>query len=218
MLRRGTKFTPGEVFDTYLAARLVGLKEVGLASLVKEFFGIELPKSSQKANWARRPLTQTMIEYAINDTLYLIELANGYLRSYIPGPMGMVSGSCQRRSWLPVRIERKIRSEFGRFQEATRFREGLSQYCGYFGTGGMPKRRMRIAPASRLYGTRSLSRSRNWPKRVVSAFRRGSRVQGESGYIPSCNRRWNYPNRNGLSAFRRFEFGRPANRISVWSS
>src|ERR1700719_3083589 len=75
MLRRGTKFVPGEVFDTYLAARWVGLKEVVLASLVKEFFNIELPKSSQKANWARRPLTQTMIEYAINDTLYLIDLA-----------------------------------------------------------------------------------------------------------------------------------------------
>jgi ribonuclease D len=75
MLRRGTRFAPGEVFDTYLAARLVGLKEVGLASLVKEYFNIELPKSSQKANWARRPLTQTMIEYAINDTLYLMELA-----------------------------------------------------------------------------------------------------------------------------------------------
>jgi ribonuclease D len=75
MLRRGTKFVAGEVFDTYLAARLVGLKEVGLASLVKEFFDVELPKSSQKANWARRPLTTTMIEYAINDTLYLIDLA-----------------------------------------------------------------------------------------------------------------------------------------------
>ena len=75
MLRRGTKFVAGEVFDTYLAARLVGLKEVGLASLVKEFFDVELPKSSQKANWARRPLTPTMIEYAINDTLYLIDLA-----------------------------------------------------------------------------------------------------------------------------------------------
>jgi ribonuclease D len=75
MLRRGAKFAPGGVFDSYLAARLVGLKEVGLASLVKEFFGIELPKSSQKANWARRPLTPAMIEYAINDTLYLIDLA-----------------------------------------------------------------------------------------------------------------------------------------------
>jgi ribonuclease D len=75
MLRRGIKFMPGEVFDTYLAARLVGLREVGLASLVKEFFGIELPKSSQKANWARRPLTRAMIEYAINDTIYLEELS-----------------------------------------------------------------------------------------------------------------------------------------------
>ena len=75
MLRRGTKFATGKVFDTYLAARLAGFKEVGLASLVKEFFEIELPKSSQKANWARRPLTPAMIEYAINDTLYLIDLA-----------------------------------------------------------------------------------------------------------------------------------------------
>jgi ribonuclease D len=75
MLRRGIKFVPGEVFDTYLAARLIGLKEVGLASLVTEFFGIDLPKSSQKANWARRPLTRAMIEYAINDTLYLVRLA-----------------------------------------------------------------------------------------------------------------------------------------------
>jgi len=75
MLRRGIKFAPGVVFDTYIAARLIGLKEVGLASLVKEFFGMELPKSSQKANWARRPLTPAMTEYAINDTLYLIPLA-----------------------------------------------------------------------------------------------------------------------------------------------
>ncbi len=75
MLRRGIMFAPGEVFDTYIAARLIGLKEVGLASVVKGFFGIELPKSSQKANWARRPLTPAMTEYAINDTLHLIPLA-----------------------------------------------------------------------------------------------------------------------------------------------
>jgi ribonuclease D len=75
MLRRGIQFVPGPVFDTYLAARLLGLKEVGLSSLVKQFFGIELPKSSQKANWSRRPLTDVMISYAINDTRYLLPLA-----------------------------------------------------------------------------------------------------------------------------------------------
>jgi ribonuclease D len=53
----------------------MGMKEVGLASLVKHFFAIELPKSSQKANWARRPLTDAMTAYAINDTKYLLPLA-----------------------------------------------------------------------------------------------------------------------------------------------
>jgi ribonuclease D len=95
MLRRGIKFAPGEVFDTYLAARLAGLKEVGLASLVKELFGIDLPKSSQKANWAKRPLTQTMIEYAINDTLYLVELAERLTeRLYALGRWNWFHESC----------------------------------------------------------------------------------------------------------------------------
>jgi len=75
MLRRGAGFVPGTVFDTYLAARLLGIKEVGLASLVKSFFGLDLPKSSQKANWARRPLTAVMLDYAINDTKYLLPMA-----------------------------------------------------------------------------------------------------------------------------------------------
>jgi ribonuclease D len=76
MLRRGAGFAPGAVFDTYLAARLLGIKEVGLASLVKNLFGLDLPKSSQKANWARRPLTPAMLDYAINDTKYLLPLAD----------------------------------------------------------------------------------------------------------------------------------------------
>jgi ribonuclease D len=97
MLRRGTKFVPGEVFDTYLAARLIGLKEVGLASLVKEFFNIELPKSSQKANWARRPLTQTMIQYAINDTRYLCDLAERLSNElHTRGRWDWFEESCQR--------------------------------------------------------------------------------------------------------------------------
>ncbi|MBV8813962.1 MAG: HRDC domain-containing protein [Verrucomicrobia bacterium] len=76
MLRRGTGFLPGQVSDTYLAARLLGIKEVGLASLVKAFFGLELPKASQKANWARRPLTSVMVAYAVNDTKYLLPIAD----------------------------------------------------------------------------------------------------------------------------------------------
>lgn len=75
LLRRNMEFVPKEVFDTVIAARLVGIREFSLAALVKQYFDIELAKGSQKANWAQRPLSKKMAEYAINDTRYLLALA-----------------------------------------------------------------------------------------------------------------------------------------------
>ncbi len=75
-LMRRTGFSePRAVFDTMIAARLTGHVEFSLAALVKQHFGIELVKGSQKANWARRPLSDQMEAYARNDTHFLIELA-----------------------------------------------------------------------------------------------------------------------------------------------
>jgi ribonuclease D len=59
-----------------IAARLTGKSGLGLAALVKEFFGIELSKASQKANWAIRPLPPEMVDYAHNDTRYLFEISD----------------------------------------------------------------------------------------------------------------------------------------------
>jgi ribonuclease D len=75
LLRRNLQFTAARVFDTVIAARLLGLREFSLAALVQRYFGVELAKGSQKANWAQRPLPARMIEYAINDTHYLLPLA-----------------------------------------------------------------------------------------------------------------------------------------------
>lgn len=75
MLRRGLDFRARKVFDTVIAARLLGIREFSLAALVKKYFDVELPKGSQKANWARRPLSARMLEYATNDTHYLLPLA-----------------------------------------------------------------------------------------------------------------------------------------------
>jgi len=74
LLRRGLNFTAQRIFDTVLAARLLGIREFSLAALVKRYFGVELGKGSQKANWARRPLSARMLEYAMNDTHYLLAL------------------------------------------------------------------------------------------------------------------------------------------------
>jgi ribonuclease D len=75
MLRRGMNLIARSIFDTILAARLLGIREFSLAALVKRYFGLELLKGSQKANWARRPLPARMAEYAINDVRYLLPLA-----------------------------------------------------------------------------------------------------------------------------------------------
>ena len=75
LLRRRLNFKARKIFDTVIAARLLGIREFSLAALVERFFGVTLTKGSQKANWARRPLPSRMVEYAINHTHYLLPLA-----------------------------------------------------------------------------------------------------------------------------------------------
>ena len=71
LLRKHHDFVPTEIFDTMLAARLLGEKQFGLGALVEKFLGVKLDKGPQKADWAQRPLTQRMEDYARNDTRYL---------------------------------------------------------------------------------------------------------------------------------------------------
>ena len=75
LMKRSFDFTASKVFDTVVAARLLGLREFSLAALVQRYFGVILSKGSQKANWAQRPLPPQMAEYAMNDTRYLLPLA-----------------------------------------------------------------------------------------------------------------------------------------------
>jgi len=73
-LARDFDFSFSSIFDTMLAARTLGYKQVGLASLLSEKFGIDVDKHNQKADWGQRPLTASLIDYARLDTHYLIAL------------------------------------------------------------------------------------------------------------------------------------------------
>ena len=76
MLRATFLFHPKrDVFDTMLAAQLLGYEQFGLAALVQRFFGTTLTKSGQKSDWSRRPLRSKQLEYASNDTRFLEPLA-----------------------------------------------------------------------------------------------------------------------------------------------
>lgn len=68
------QFKPAQVFDTMLAAQLVGRQQIGLASLLHDLLGIHHPKDSQKSDWSRRPLPEKMSTYAAGDVVHLFEL------------------------------------------------------------------------------------------------------------------------------------------------
>ncbi len=76
LLEKHHQFTPGAIFDTMLAARLLGERQFSYSHLVEKYLGTKLEKGPQKANWALRPLTERMERYARNDTHYLKPLAD----------------------------------------------------------------------------------------------------------------------------------------------
>jgi ribonuclease D len=97
LLRRVGYAGPAKVFDTMIAARLAGITEFSLAALLKRYFALEVTKASQKANWARRPLSPQMIDYAIMDTHHLLEIA-ARLESELTalGRLAWFAQSCDR--------------------------------------------------------------------------------------------------------------------------
>ncbi len=76
MLRAWQGFRPrGAVFDTMIAAQLLGIEQIGLAALVERFLDVAMTKDSQKSDWSRRPLSEKQLHYAANDTRHLEGLA-----------------------------------------------------------------------------------------------------------------------------------------------
>lgn len=65
---------PPTIFDTELAARLLGHERVGLAAVVEHTLGITLKKEHSAADWSTRPLPAAWLEYAALDVLHLIDV------------------------------------------------------------------------------------------------------------------------------------------------
>jgi ribonuclease D len=73
-LRRDFGIDLRPLFDTMIAAQLLGKKSVGLAGLLNEYFGVTLDKGCQRDDWSRRPLTTRQMAYAAEDVRHLIRL------------------------------------------------------------------------------------------------------------------------------------------------
>ena len=62
------------IFDTRIASQLLGIKSFGLAALLEQHFDVKLDKKHQRADWSMRPLSPDMLEYAAQDTRFLLQL------------------------------------------------------------------------------------------------------------------------------------------------
>lgn len=65
---------PSRIFDTELAARLLGLDRVGLGAVVQELLGLSLAKEHSAVDWSTRPLPEAWLKYAALDVELLVEL------------------------------------------------------------------------------------------------------------------------------------------------
>lgn len=73
-LKRDFGFQFANLFDTLVAARILGRKQVGLGAILAAEFKVEQDKRFQRANWGVRPLPPDHLIYAVQDTRYLIPL------------------------------------------------------------------------------------------------------------------------------------------------
>jgi len=73
-LKRDFNITVTNLFDTMQAARILGYKQVGLDGMLALKLGVKVDKRYQKADWARRPLTSDLLNYARLDTHFLLQL------------------------------------------------------------------------------------------------------------------------------------------------
>jgi ribonuclease D len=76
VMKRDFDFRFANLFDTMVAARILGWEKVGLGNLLEAEFGVRLEKKFQKRDWGKRPLPRAMLNYASMDTHYLIRLRN----------------------------------------------------------------------------------------------------------------------------------------------
>ncbi len=89
------------LFDTHLAARVLGLERLGLAGLLEDILEIEIPKDKriQRADWSKRPLDHDALNYAIGDVIHLFALQDALEEKLrVLGRVAWVAEECERQS------------------------------------------------------------------------------------------------------------------------
>ena len=132
---------PTPLFDTQVAASLCGSDaQIGYARLVNQRLGITLDKAHQRTNWARRPLSDAQLAYALADVTHLCTLYDLLIEdlttrgrlSWINEDMATLSNTRRYEvdpyeAWRRVRIHRTKRRSLAILRELAAWREVTAQ-------------------------------------------------------------------------------------------
>jgi len=199
------------LFDTQIAATFLGIKETGLASLLRDRFNLTIEKKYQKKDWSKRPLPKAMLDYAIRDSFFLLPLAEMLekeLRS--TGWLFCVEEECERLSKVRV-IQKDHTKLFLKFKGAGKldprsltvleailqFRDEMARsldrpHFKVMGTGQL-KRMVIVKPRS----IKDLEEMRCLSPRQISGFGRPLLKKINKALNVSEDKRLVYPKKNG---------------------
>jgi ribonuclease D len=181
LLRRAGFAGPKRIFDTMIAARLVGITDFSYGALVLRYFGEVIPKSSQRANWALRPLPHTMLEYAVKDTYYLHQIADELNRQlHALGRRDWFDQSCERAIRATLATKEKDTSEAWKIQGSGLLRDRASAILRELWNWREREAQTSDRPTFHILANEALIRAaQQFDRGEVAEFRhlRGSRLQ-----------------------------------------
>ncbi|HEX6536360.1 MAG TPA: ribonuclease D [Gemmatimonadaceae bacterium] len=129
------------LFDTRIAAQLLGIRAFGLAALLERYEGVKLDKKHQRADWSMRPLPQDMLDYAAQDTMFLLDLRDRLKADleragrweWAREEFSRLEGTRwaqeeDENGWMRIKGARDLgRRELALFRELVRWRDGVAR-------------------------------------------------------------------------------------------
>jgi len=148
--KRACGVVPKPLFDTQLAAALVGIGSgLGYQKLVEQVTGVALAKGETRSDWLRRPLSPAQLEYAADDVRHLFEMHDA-----LDGQLALLG----RREWL---VEDATRTVLNAENEATERWPHLSMRSAQFLDRDAQRLLVRLLRWRDVYARES-DRPRNW--------------------------------------------------------
>jgi ribonuclease D len=205
IMNRACGAHPSRVFDTQIAAGFLGYGSASLGTLVREFLGLRMEKSSQLSDWFQRPLSAEQIAYAEADVAHLLELRAAIeTRLADVGRLDWAYEECERLSiprapdlttaWWRLKGATQLKGAArGRAQELAAWRERAAMAAdrpvrsilpddAVVTLAERPPRSAADIPKSRLFDPRRLSTAT--VGELIAAAARGADLSPEDVRLP----------------------------------